>query len=313
VAKSSILWHFGSKEELLLRVAERVFEEVARGPAREILALPTIEQRSEAMWRFYAETVRRRPEVRRLVLYLIFETAEGRPELRARLRQLYRGMRELFAEGLRGVVPTPTSAGASRRSRSRRSTASSSSGCSTRPARSRGAPPRDARPRRAARAHRRKGGSDADGETPMPYAARVPRGRSPPAGARFVLGAVPARRARGRRRPRPSPRGDGAGGAPPPRDGDPPPRRGPPLTALHGLDAAVSASPAPLPEDVEGFFSTESRGVPRAARAARAAAAAVRRIFVFAAINAIERLAYAQFENHLLALDVPETSRTSRA
>src|SRR5499426_4853475 len=98
VAKSSILWHFGSKEELLLRVAERVFEEVARGPAREILALPTIEQRSEAMWRFYADTVRRRPEVRRLVLYLIFETAEGRPELRARLRQLYRGLRELFAE-----------------------------------------------------------------------------------------------------------------------------------------------------------------------------------------------------------------------
>ena len=105
VAKSSILWHFGSKEELLLRVAERVFEEIARGPARDILALPTLDARSEAMWRFYAETVRRRPELRRLVLYLIFETAEGRPELRARLRQLYRGTRELFAEGLRGVVP----------------------------------------------------------------------------------------------------------------------------------------------------------------------------------------------------------------
>src|SRR5882762_9471543 len=43
VAKSSILWHFGSKEELLLRVAERVFEEIARGPARDILALPTLE------------------------------------------------------------------------------------------------------------------------------------------------------------------------------------------------------------------------------------------------------------------------------
>src|SRR5262250_1355362 len=47
VAKSSILWHFGSKEELLLRVAERVFEEVARGPAREILALRTLDERSE--------------------------------------------------------------------------------------------------------------------------------------------------------------------------------------------------------------------------------------------------------------------------
>src|SRR5215467_2354481 len=97
VAKSSILWHFGSKEELLLRVAERVFEEISRGPARDILALPTFDERGEATWRFYAETVRRRPELRRVVLYLIFETAEGRPELRARLRQLYRGLRDLFA------------------------------------------------------------------------------------------------------------------------------------------------------------------------------------------------------------------------
>jgi AcrR family transcriptional regulator len=92
VAKSSILWHFGSKEELLMRVAERVFEEVARGPAQEILALPTLEQRSAATWRFYADTLRHK---------------EGRPELRARLQQLYRGMRELFAEGLRGVVADP--------------------------------------------------------------------------------------------------------------------------------------------------------------------------------------------------------------
>jgi AcrR family transcriptional regulator len=81
VAKSSILWHFGSKEELLLRVAERVFEEVARGPAQAILALPTLEQRSAATWRFYADTLRHKPEVRRLVL--------------------------LFAEGLRGVVADP--------------------------------------------------------------------------------------------------------------------------------------------------------------------------------------------------------------
>ncbi len=57
------------------------------------------------MWTFFAETVRERPEMRRLVLYLIFECTESRPELRARLRMLYRGVRELFAEGLRSVVP----------------------------------------------------------------------------------------------------------------------------------------------------------------------------------------------------------------
>jgi AcrR family transcriptional regulator len=107
VAKSSILWHFGSKEGLLLRVVERVFEQTARGPAREILALPTLEERSAATWRFYVDLVRHRPEVRRLVLYLIFEAVEERPELRERLRQLYRGMRELFADGFRGVGAGP--------------------------------------------------------------------------------------------------------------------------------------------------------------------------------------------------------------
>jgi len=105
VAKSSILWHFGSKEELLLRVAERVVNEVARGPVQKILALPTFEERAEASWHFFSETLRQKPELRRVMLYLIFESVEGRPELRARLQQLYRGIREMYETGLRGVVP----------------------------------------------------------------------------------------------------------------------------------------------------------------------------------------------------------------
>ena len=105
IAKSSILWHFGSKEELLLRVAERVLEEVARGPAREMLALPTIEQRADAAWRFFEETIRERPELRRLVLWLIFECVEERPEMRTRLQQLYRSIRDMFEQGLGEVVP----------------------------------------------------------------------------------------------------------------------------------------------------------------------------------------------------------------
>ena len=105
VAKSSILWHFGSKEELLLRVAERVYDEVARGPVQRILALPTFEERAEASWQFFSETLRQKPELRRVMLYLIFESVEGRPELRARLQQLYRGIRDMYETGLRGVVP----------------------------------------------------------------------------------------------------------------------------------------------------------------------------------------------------------------
>ena len=105
VAKSSVLWHFGSKEELLLRVAECVFEQVARGPVQEILALGTIAERDEATWRFFSETLHERPELRRLILYLIFESVEGRPELRDRLQQLYRGIRGLYESGMREIVP----------------------------------------------------------------------------------------------------------------------------------------------------------------------------------------------------------------
>jgi len=106
VAKSSILWHFGSKEGLLLRVAERAFAMIEHGPAPAMLALPTFAERAEAMWRFYTDVINRVPEVRRVVLYLIF-ASDGRPELRARLQQLYGGMRALFTAGLRDVVNDP--------------------------------------------------------------------------------------------------------------------------------------------------------------------------------------------------------------
>ena len=105
VSKSSILWHFGSKEGLLVRVAERIFEDIAEGPVKEILSLDTLEARLGATWKMFEDTVTHFPALRRLTLYLIFESVEGRPELRERLQQLYRSMRELFAAGLEGVLP----------------------------------------------------------------------------------------------------------------------------------------------------------------------------------------------------------------
>jgi AcrR family transcriptional regulator len=107
VAKSSILWHFGSKEGLLLRVAERAFEEIEKGRARDILSLPTLSERTREVWRQYSETINTRPALRRVVLYLIFESTEGRPELRARLQKLYRGMRDLFASGFQQIIDDP--------------------------------------------------------------------------------------------------------------------------------------------------------------------------------------------------------------
>ncbi len=68
----------------------------------------------------------------------------------------------------------------------------------------------------------------------------------------------------------------------------------------------LGVEPPPLPENVEGFFSRSPEEFRERAALLAAMPADVRRLFVFAAINAIERLAYTQFENHLLALDRPD-------
>jgi hypothetical protein len=68
----------------------------------------------------------------------------------------------------------------------------------------------------------------------------------------------------------------------------------------------LGVEPPALPEDVEGFFSRSPEEYREQRRILDALPAELRRIFVFAAINAIERLAYTQFETHLTALERPE-------
>jgi hypothetical protein len=65
----------------------------------------------------------------------------------------------------------------------------------------------------------------------------------------------------------------------------------------------LGVEPPPLPADVEGFFSRSPEEYRTQRRILDGLPPALRRIVVFAAINAVERLAYAQFESHLLALD----------
>ena len=68
----------------------------------------------------------------------------------------------------------------------------------------------------------------------------------------------------------------------------------------------LGLEPPPLPADVEGFFARSPEEFREHRRMIEQLPAELRRILVFAAINAIERLAYTQFEHHLLALDRPE-------
>jgi rubrerythrin len=68
----------------------------------------------------------------------------------------------------------------------------------------------------------------------------------------------------------------------------------------------LGVEPAPMPTELMGYFSNSPEEFQERRRALEQLSPEVRRILVFAGINAIERLAFNQFETHLRALDREE-------
>ena len=67
----------------------------------------------------------------------------------------------------------------------------------------------------------------------------------------------------------------------------------------------LGVEPEPMPTEVETFFSNSPEEFRRNRELLEQLPADLRRIVTFAAINAVERLAYNQFETHLRVLDRP--------
>ena len=67
----------------------------------------------------------------------------------------------------------------------------------------------------------------------------------------------------------------------------------------------LGVQPEPLPTEVEGYFSSSPEEFHRNREMLAQLPPEIRRIVTFAAINAVERLAYNQFETHLRCLDQP--------
>jgi rubrerythrin len=65
----------------------------------------------------------------------------------------------------------------------------------------------------------------------------------------------------------------------------------------------LGQAPAPFPSNVEGFFSNSPEEFAAQRALVEQLPADLRRIIIFAGINAIERLAYNQFDVHLSCLD----------
>lgn len=68
----------------------------------------------------------------------------------------------------------------------------------------------------------------------------------------------------------------------------------------------LGVAPEPLPENVEGFFANSPDEFRQQRTMLEALPSDMRRIVVFAGINAIERLAFDQFDTHLRVLDRAE-------
>jgi rubrerythrin len=68
----------------------------------------------------------------------------------------------------------------------------------------------------------------------------------------------------------------------------------------------LGVEPEPMPTEVEAYFANSPEDFRRNRELLQQLPPDIRRIVTFAAINAVERLAYNQFETHLRVLDRPE-------
>jgi rubrerythrin len=72
----------------------------------------------------------------------------------------------------------------------------------------------------------------------------------------------------------------------------------------------LGVEPEPMPTEVEAYFANSPEDFRRDRELLQQLPPDMRRIITFAAINAVERLAYNQFETHLRVLDRPEDRET---
>jgi len=103
VAKSSILWHFSSKEGLLLEVLDSAFQEFQELFLLENQEENDLEKLLRMFFEAYTQFIYEKPHINTMLFSLIFDTQVG-SAVRERIRELYRGFRKTITENykLRG-------------------------------------------------------------------------------------------------------------------------------------------------------------------------------------------------------------------
>ncbi len=92
VAKTSILWHFGSKKNLFLAVVDRVFEEFLTGFVEQHPDVGDVGLELREFLRAYARFLKQHPHINTVLMTLAFDRKLG-PDVRQQIAQMYRAFR----------------------------------------------------------------------------------------------------------------------------------------------------------------------------------------------------------------------------
>lgn len=104
-SKSSIYWHFKSKEDILLAVLTENTSTWAAETVSHVAARKTPSERFEATLEIAEKQLKRTAEFRRLVLGMMTERADESPRTRAVLQQIYRSYREQALQQIADTAP----------------------------------------------------------------------------------------------------------------------------------------------------------------------------------------------------------------
>ncbi|MCB0218353.1 MAG: TetR/AcrR family transcriptional regulator [Chrysiogenetes bacterium] len=104
-SKSSIYWHFKSKEDILLAVLTENTSNWAAHAVSVIAARETPAERLEAALDVLEDQLQQTRDFRQLVLGMMTERAEESPRTRAVLQEIYQGYRDATVKQIADTVP----------------------------------------------------------------------------------------------------------------------------------------------------------------------------------------------------------------
>ncbi len=97
VAKTSILWHFGSKKDLFLAVVDHVFDDFLKSFVAHHPDVSDVGLEARQFLRAYARFLKEQPQINTVLMTLLFDRKLG-PDVRAHIAEMYRMFRRTVTD-----------------------------------------------------------------------------------------------------------------------------------------------------------------------------------------------------------------------